>query len=134
MKLPDKREVGSSTLPRPITFRLLPRKRLRAGGVFRFWAGGRLRLRVGRARNPLYSRNHAAKRPAYPTWAGAHSPVRIAGQLLRWPASLNLPELFGNVRREKEIVSDGCDLLCLAPCIFEKAKLSLKRASFSVFV
>src|ERR1700682_6234096 len=34
MKLPDKREVGSSTLPRPINFRSLPRRRLGACGVF----------------------------------------------------------------------------------------------------
>jgi hypothetical protein len=31
---PDKREVGSSTLPRPINFRSLPRKRLHVCGVF----------------------------------------------------------------------------------------------------
>jgi hypothetical protein len=36
IKLPDKREVGSSTLPRPINFRSLPRKRLGAGGVLLF--------------------------------------------------------------------------------------------------
>jgi hypothetical protein len=34
MKLPDKREVGSSPLPRPINLRSLPRKRLGACGVF----------------------------------------------------------------------------------------------------
>jgi hypothetical protein len=39
MKLPDKREVGSSTLPRPINLRSLPRKRLGAGGVFLFCVG-----------------------------------------------------------------------------------------------
>ena len=36
MKLPDKREVGSSTLPRPIDFISLPRERLGAGGVLHF--------------------------------------------------------------------------------------------------
>ena len=35
---PDKREVGSSTLPMPMIFTVLPRKRLGAGGVFFFIA------------------------------------------------------------------------------------------------
>jgi hypothetical protein len=55
MKLPDKREVGSSTLPRPINLRSLPRKRLGAGGVFLFCAG---LVRGVRAAIARYNRKH----------------------------------------------------------------------------